>query len=182
MNANATRAARGWQAINLHPDVDQLEPETTATDVIADILHAMTTGNAQDLLDRALRTYTGDAEDDHEHAPPFDPLDALSRARTALDDPAAVGLAVPGEAWFEAGSENIGYAVQQIDEVIGALRFEPANDYRGEARWVMKNLGRLLNAVAQELAEDGSNENVHASNDLSAACDLIDEAINRLTP
>jgi len=72
----AIRRERGNRVIRLHPDLAN-EPdfyETAASDIIADILHAVFEGDRigndspQDLLDRALRTYEGDAEDDAERS------------------------------------------------------------------------------------------------------------------
>jgi hypothetical protein len=69
---SAIRRERGDRAIRLHPDLPG-EPEfyaTAASDIIADILHAVYggeeafRGEPTELLDRALRTYEGDAEDD----------------------------------------------------------------------------------------------------------------------
>lgn len=71
MTPNTTRIARGRAAIELHPDFQAggIDPETAASDVIADILHAVFgtfIGNdsPEDLLDRAYRTYLGDREAD----------------------------------------------------------------------------------------------------------------------
>lgn len=66
MTRNEQRAARGREAIALHPDTQDFE--TATTDIIADILHAaeaagVSRGEMGALLERAQRTYEGDAED-----------------------------------------------------------------------------------------------------------------------
>jgi hypothetical protein len=76
----------------------------------------------------------------------FDPLQALSLARTALDDPDAIDPADLG-----LDPDPAMYAVDRIDEAIGALHFDGSNDYVGEAHWVITHLGRLLAAVAEKL-------------------------------
>ena len=115
----------------------------------------------------------------------FDVLTALSEARTALDDPGALTDAQRGDDPFSA----VDYAVERIDMALGALSFESANDYRGEARWTLTHLRRLLHEVAETLAADAHHGGaeaddydtlVHAANDLGVAGDLIDSAIERL--
>jgi hypothetical protein len=65
----ARMAQRGHRAIELHPDLgpDKLDLESAASDIIADILHALDDAaldlDPQDVLDRALRCYRGDIED-----------------------------------------------------------------------------------------------------------------------
>lgn len=109
----------------------------------------------------------------------FEPLQALSLARTALDDPAAIGL--------RDGAEKARvYAIYRIDEAIGALRFEPANDARSEAQWVLTHLGRLLAAAHDAIeAQAGAgmpDDRVYdaAAAALEEAGNFIDEAIGYL--
>ena len=106
--------------------------------------------------------------------PEFDVLDALSRARTALDDPQGLDLTIEDAA---AGTR---YAIDRIDEVIGALRFEPANDARGEARWVLMHIGRLL-AAAGDAIEAELSRDPELLDDLRRAGDAIDNAYDSLT-
>src|SRR5215471_20483883 len=117
----------------------------------------------------------------------FDPLQALSLARTALSDPAGMPEGEPdffGGAVASEDHPEAMYAIDRIDEVIGALRFEGAlNDYQGEARWVLTHLGRLLAAVADTLGN--GTEMLPAANEdaasyLQEAGDRIDEAIDAL--
>ncbi len=81
MTMNETRRERGFQLVAAHPDYTEMEFEHAASDTIADILHAVfdgtyvapsgefyadgyRIGTPQDLLNRALDCYLGDAEDD----------------------------------------------------------------------------------------------------------------------
>jgi hypothetical protein len=72
---NAARATRGEQAVRLHPDFGQLDFETAASDMIADVLHAVAAyyranaGGDPDPLVRQVwiagsDTYYGDGEDE----------------------------------------------------------------------------------------------------------------------
>lgn len=78
MSRNDTRAARGWHAISLHPDYESMESDTCASDIVADILHALSRGpepvveahNLQSFLDTAMRIYEGDQEDEAEQVDP----------------------------------------------------------------------------------------------------------------
>lgn len=70
MTLNIDRIARGRAAIELHPDFRAvgIDVETAATDIIADVLHAVFAtfiGNdsPENMLDAALRTYLADSED-----------------------------------------------------------------------------------------------------------------------
>lgn len=111
----------------------------------------------------------------------FDPLRALSLARTALDDPAALhdpprwdgNLSYSSHSMRDADLHK--YAVHRIDEVIGALMYEPANDARAEARWALTHLGRLVNDVAQGLDADEVERD--AAGRINDALDALDEAI-----
>lgn len=84
MTLNEERARRGWHAIGLHPDypTGSVDPATAGSDVIADILHALF--GVYDplaehaLLDRALRCWVGDAEDE-----PVPDKDVLKSRRDA---------------------------------------------------------------------------------------------------
>jgi hypothetical protein len=115
----------------------------------------------------------------------FDPLQALSLAYTALNDPSALEVEATEE---DARMQRLyrvplGYATERINEVIGALHYEPANDARAEAVWVLTHLGRLLANVADELVDD---DLVPATFDEAAAQirnagDRIDEAIEALS-
>jgi hypothetical protein len=70
MSRNETRARRGRAAVERHPDFAGLDFETAAADTIADVLHACERyggtlpSGIGELVDQALRTYEGDAEDD----------------------------------------------------------------------------------------------------------------------
>ena len=85
-----------------------------------------------------------------------DPLHALSLARTALSDPAALpsntdldpDLSVDGES---ADPAQVAYAIAQIDHAIGGLYFEPFDDPASEAGVMLANLDRLLSTVAEGL-------------------------------
>lgn len=119
----------------------------------------------------------------------FDPLQALSLARTALDDPGGlpegeldewerneeVELDVYGSIQTHGASTN--YAIDRIDEVMGALSFEAGagNDDAAQARWVLTHLGRLIAEVADELDRSG------VRHDLMAALDRVDETIDELS-
>jgi phosphate uptake regulator len=106
----------------------------------------------------------------------FEVLFALSLARTALDDPVAIGLRE-----IRAGvEESRNFAIKRIDEVIGALYFEPANDYRSEARWTLTHIGRLLAAVAETLGSTDEEDLSYIARELETAGDHIDEAIEHL--
>jgi hypothetical protein len=110
----------------------------------------------------------------------FDPLQALSLARTALSDPAAVGI---GAGTVSApATEREMYAIDRIDEVIGALYFEPVNDARAEAVWVITHLGRLLAHVAAELPDRELSPATFdaAADELTTAGDAIDRALDLL--
>lgn len=65
------KAQRGHRAVELHPDLHPqgIDFETAATDIIADVLHAAADAGlvddddqAQEILDRAMRTFQGDYE------------------------------------------------------------------------------------------------------------------------
>lgn len=94
------------------------------------------------------------------------PLYALSLARTALDDPAAIP---DGEGWnaeVVADAPRItsdfvdparaDFAVAQIDRAIGGLYFEPFDDPAREASLPLANLGRLLALMIEGLEACGS--------------------------
>lgn len=102
----------------------------------------------------------------------WEPVYALSLARTALDDP----LALPDGEIHADGPRA--YAIDKIDEVIGALYFEAGgyNDEAGELRWVLRNLGRLLVGVADQLGEQNDPGSLIMGH-VTAALDAIDEAI-----
>ena len=105
----------------------------------------------------------------------FDPLNELSLARTALDDPAGVGLA-------HAPDTAKGYAVDRIDDVMGSLYFETGaqEDDGAQAARVLTTLGRLLEAVREEIERaDGSTDDACVM--MAEAGDRIDEAIGMLT-
>jgi hypothetical protein len=116
----------------------------------------------------------------------FDVLQALSLARTALDDPGALTeqelarvvthFTAPRSPWSHGLSV---YAIDRIDETIGALYYEPANDARAEAVWVLTHLGRLLANVTDGLddQEFPSARFASAAHALEQAGDLIDGAI-----
>jgi hypothetical protein len=110
----------------------------------------------------------------------FDPLQALSLARTALSDPAAVGIGA-GTVSTPATEREM-YAIDRIDEVIGALYFEPVNDARSEAVWVITHLGRLLAHVAAELPDRELSPATFdaAADELTTAGDAIDRALDLL--
>ena len=111
---------------------------------------------------------------------PFDPLGALSYARTALDDPA--GLPEEEIEDTDSLSERMGYAIDKIDEVMGSLYFEVGaqeNDGAQAAR-VLTTLGRLLAALRDEAeVADGSTDDACVM--MAEAGDRIDEAIGMLT-
>ena len=106
-----------------------------------------------------------------------DPLHALSLARTALSDPAALP---PGEDLRDAcatrslATEAIDYAVVQIDRAIGGLYFEPYDDPAREANVTLSNLERLVSSVIDGLEECGSHEQAVTS--LLAAAAHLREA------
>lgn len=85
MSLNEERAERGRRVIFLHPDA-ALDDETAGSDMIADILHALfgvydprcDTLAEQGLLNRALRCWVGDAEDE-----PVPDKDVLKARRDA---------------------------------------------------------------------------------------------------
>ena len=107
----------------------------------------------------------------------FDPLQALSEARTALTDPGALE-GIPDQDAVASGA----FAIDRIDQAIGALYYEPANDARDEAVWVLTHLGRLLARVADELPSDMSPAAFDTAADLIVqAGDRIDEAIDLLS-
>jgi hypothetical protein len=92
-----------------------------------------------------------------------DPLLALSLARTALSDPAALppnsefdpDLSMAGES---ADPAQVAYAIAQIDHAIGGLYFEPFDDPAREAGVMLAGLDRLLSSVAEGLDECGCFE------------------------
>ena len=94
-----------------------------------------------------------------------DPLRALSLARTALSDPAALpsgedlddALTTLGVA-EQVRPAAIDYAVAQIDRALGGLYFEPYDDPAREANVTLSNLERLVSSVIDGLEECGSHE------------------------
>lgn len=120
------------------------------------------------------------------HEVTFDPLQALSLARTALSDPAGLpdGALRPYEVDPAADAHGL-YAIDQIDAALGALSFEAGagNDDRAQAVWVLTHLGRLLVEVAGQLDADWGevggvpvHMNEHARS-LHRAVDLVDGVI-----
>lgn len=102
----------------------------------------------------------------------FSVLQNLSLARTALDDPASLPETyIPATPALQRD-----YAVEKIDETIGALLFEPANDSAGELVWVLTNIGRLLAEVCD--GADAEFENAELTLAIRTAGDQIDDAIN----
>ena len=90
-----------------------------------------------------------------------DPLHALSLARTALSDPAALpqGEDLPNACAIGAvGTDAIDYAVVQIDRAIGGLYFEPYDDPAREADVTLSNLESLVSSVIDGLEDCGSHE------------------------
>lgn len=87
-----------------------------------------------------------------------DPLHALSLARTALSDPAALpsnsdfdpDLRIAGKT---AHPTHVAYAIEQIDHAIDGLCFEPFDDPAREAAVTLASLYRLLSSVAEGLDE-----------------------------
>jgi hypothetical protein len=124
------------------------------------------------------KPYEGASKPEQPAPSRFDVLQALSLARTALDDPGAV----PEQELTPITART--YAIDRIDESIGALYYEPENDARGEAAWVLTHLGRLLSAVADRLDDSAfpSSVMVAAAAHIDAACDRIDEAIALVEP
>ena len=94
-----------------------------------------------------------------------DPLRALSLARTALSDPAALpsgedlddALTTLGVA-EQVRPAAIDYAVAQIDRALGGLYFEPYDDPAREANVTLSNLERLVSSVIDGLEKCGSHE------------------------
>ena len=86
-----------------------------------------------------------------------DPLHALSLARTALSDPAALpsnsDFDPSQHGWKPAHPLHVAYAIEQIDHAIGGLCFEPFDDPTREAGVALANLDRLLSAMAESLDE-----------------------------
>lgn len=66
MSAQGERVERGRRAIWIHPDRAANDIGTSASDIIADVLH-LTSEYGYDpaeILDRARRTFDGDKEDE----------------------------------------------------------------------------------------------------------------------
>lgn len=111
-----------------------------------------------------------------------DLLYALSLARTALSDPAALP---PGQPWADAmigydvnaidepaAPAQVMYAVSQIDRAIGGLYFEGFDDPAPDAAATLANLRKLVATVADGLDETGL---------FSEASSAIRESIVHLT-
>jgi hypothetical protein len=120
----------------------------------------------------------------------FDPLQELSLARTALDDPAGLPDGelpyLPKDGTLDGQVND--YAVEKIDNVLGALSAGHGNNLKDEARWALVCLGRLVAAVADEIevGEDGYAGNLDSvtadqvTHRIDLAADYLDEAINLL--
>lgn len=113
----------------------------------------------------------------------FDPLLALSEARTALSDPGGVDIE-PGDFWRTGrpSAKAADYAVERIDWVMGSLRTDDFNS-REEIRTTLTTLGRLLAEVVDTIeAGDvlGGNVGLIVRGDISEALDNIDQAIDLL--
>jgi hypothetical protein len=85
----------------------------------------------------------------------IDPLHALSLARTALDDSAALpdGSVVDVDATLAARSRamEVAFAITLIDRAIDGLYFEPFDAPVAAADVTLANLGRLLASVTEGL-------------------------------
>jgi hypothetical protein len=82
----------------------------------------------------------------------FDALEALSLARTALDDPDGL----PSFVELRSSESFVAFAIDRIDEAMGALLFDEGgcNDAAGEARWVAKNLAGLVGSFHCSMATE----------------------------
>ena len=97
----------------------------------------------------------------------IDPLHALSCARTALDDPAALPkseenrVRAIGTLRFQCPPVDSGratYVIEQIDAALAVLRLDPIEDAGLEALAPLSALRALVIDVADELdAADGTN-------------------------
>lgn len=111
----------------------------------------------------------------------FDPLNALSLARTALTDPHGLPDSVHGDDVMDADTA-VEYAVDRIDAVMASLYFEVGaqEDDGAQAARVLTTLGRLLAALREEVeVADGSTDDACVM--MAEAGDRIDEAIEALT-
>lgn len=178
--------------------------EEFASDVVSDVLTAVFGDprvpqnrlDAQFLVDRAWRSYCGDAEDydwvmDSEladskgrpetvHPSLSDSgLDMLaSQARTALDDPGGVGLNSPDRVGGTLEKQrtidaNQGFAIQRCDEIINLLN--PSEWTRATAARALRVLGRHVAEVSDALILPG------AYSDIGAAADVCQEAANAIS-
>lgn len=102
------------------------------------------------------------------HTTSFDALKALSLARTALTDPDGVDDL--------RGDEPIGYAVDRIDEVIGAYSFEKGagNDDASQLAWVIAHAARILAECAEAMDHADERECVVAEG-LADVLDRLDD-------
>jgi len=91
----------------------------------------------------------------------FDPLDAISLARTALDDPAGLP---EGDTLDDVvyDDQNEGpasrYVIDKLDQAISSLHYGggSGNDNRGEARWVAQNIAALCETFQCEMATEAA--------------------------
>lgn len=118
----------------------------------------------------------------------FDPLMALSYARTAIDDPdglpedeydaleaVPVTIDVPSRL-VPRVEQRAAYALDRIDEAMAALDYDggQGNDNRNEAAWVAKNIAQLCESFQCEMAAEASY--VAADTDDTEAADAYSAA------
>lgn len=132
-----------------------------------------------DTLEELSAFLTGKGQEIAEPGEPFDPLNALSLARTALTEPEAL----PDTEQYHVGMPDslLEYAVDRIDAVMGSLYFEVGaqEDDGAQAARVLTTLGRLLAALRDEVeVADGSTDDACVM--MAEAGDRIDEAIGML--
>jgi hypothetical protein len=101
------------------------------------------------------------------NAEPFDPLKELSLANEAITT-AYDEYAVPVE---------FSDVTEKIDGVIGSLSAGHGNDFYGEVRFALVNLGRMIAAVQSEIAVAEAPELVDA---IGMSLDALDAAINEI--
>lgn len=114
----------------------------------------------------------------------IDPLHALSCARTALDDPAALPTSeetrvrAVGTLRFQCppvDSARATYVIEQIDAALAVLRLDPIEDAALEAQAPLSALRALVIDVADELdAADAANRAIpHLRNAAASLSDAL---------
>ena len=114
----------------------------------------------------------------------IDPLHALSCARTALDDPAALptpevtrvrAIGTLRSRCSPVDSARATYVIEQIDAALAVLRLDPIEDAGLEAQAPLSALRALVIDVADELdAADAANRAIpHLRNAAASLSDAL---------